>query len=73
MDTNFNNDIIARTNYITFLKTELLPKYRLIRNSLLLTENLKRQVKILKDFYDSTLDYKKHIMTLEMDRNQNYI
>jgi hypothetical protein len=73
VDTNFNNDIIARTNYITFLKTELLPKYRLIRNSLLLTENLKRKVKILKVFYDSTLDYKKHIMTLEMDRNQNYI
>ena len=73
VDSNFNNDIIARTNYITFLKTELLPKYRLIRNSLLLTENLKRQVKILKVFYDSTLDYKKHIMTLEMDRNQNYI
>lgn len=72
-DTIFNNDIISRTNYITFLKTELLPKYRVKRNSILLPESLKGQIKTLKSFYDSTLDYKRQIMTMEMDRNQKYI
>ena len=72
-DTIYNNDIIARTNYITFIKTELLPKYRLKRNSLQLPENLKRQVKLLKAVYDSTLNHKIQVMTAGMDRNQKYV
>ena len=72
-DTIFTNDIIARTNYITFIKTELLPKYRVKRNSLQLPGNLKSQVKILKAVYDSTLKHKLQVMTAEMDRNQKYV
>ena len=72
-DTIFNNDIIARINYITFIKTELLPKYRVKRNSLQLPENFKRQLKLLKTIYDSTLNHKLQIMTSRMDRNQKYV
>lgn len=72
-DTIFNNDIISRTNYIIFLKTQLLPKYRFKRNSLVLPDNLKRQIHILKAFYDSTLDFKRQIFTKELDKNQKYV
>lgn len=73
IDTLYNNDIIARTNYIVFLKTELLPKYRAQRKALILPDDINVHIKALKTIYDSTTNYKLQRMAFEMDRNQKYI
>jgi len=67
-DTIFNKDIVVRTNYIVFLKTELLPKYREQRKALILPDEVKMHIKALKTIYDSTTNYKLQRLTLEMDR-----
>ncbi len=72
-DTIYNKDIIARTNYIVFLKTELLTKYREQRKGLILPDVVKMDLKALKAIYDSTTNYKLQRITSEMDRNQKYV
>ena len=72
-DTIFNSDILVRVNYITFLKTELLPKYRIQRQALIIPNDIRKDVKRLKSIYDSTVAFKVQRMAGEMDRNQNYV
>jgi hypothetical protein len=72
-DTIFNNDINVRTNYIIFLKTNLLPKYRIQRKALILPDDIKNDLKLLKIIYDSTVAFKLQRMALEMDSNQKYV
>jgi hypothetical protein len=72
-DTIFNNDILLRVNYISFLKTELLPKYRVQRKAFILPDDLRKDVKLLKAIYDSTVAVKLPGIASEMDRNQKYV
>ncbi len=72
-DTIFNADIFERINYVTFLKTELLPKYRLKRTALTLPSSLKTNLKQLKRLYDSTVTYKLETFTREMDNDQKFV
>lgn len=72
-DSLFSNDLITRIDYISFLKTNLLPKYRAKRNEIKLPSNLLSQLKTLKAIYDSTLDHKTRIWSLEGDKNQMHI
>jgi hypothetical protein len=72
-DTIYNNDLVIRVNYITFLKTKLLPKYRVRRKALNLSEDIIKDVKLLKTIYDSTVSVKFQRMQLDMDRNQKYV
>lgn len=71
-DSSFNH-ITLRSNYITFIKTKLLPKYRIERKALILPEAIKKDVKLLKAIYDSTLNFKLQKISADMDRNQMYV
>lgn len=57
-DSVYSPDIILRINYISALQTELLPKCKIQRLSLLLPDSLKHAIKQLKSIYDSTLNNK---------------
>lgn len=72
-DTIFNADIFKRIDYITFLKSELLPKFRSKRTALTLPSYVKKDLKQLKRLYDSTIIYKLEIFTREMDKNQKFV
>lgn len=72
-DTIFTADVFDGLNYIAFLKTGLLPRYRLKRTALTLPTDLRRELKELKKLYDSILTYKLYIFTQDMDKNQKYV
>jgi hypothetical protein len=73
MDTMFNNDILARTNYAIFLKTQLLPKHRVVRKSLTLPRKLRDDLKQLKTFYEDGVNFLIITLSKEMDRMQKHV
>jgi hypothetical protein len=73
MDTMFNNDIFARTNYAIFLKTQLLPKYRVVRKSMNLPRKLRDDLKQLKTFYENGVNFLIITLSKEMDRVQKHV
>lgn len=72
-DTAWNEDIVITTNYITNLKTDLLPKYRKLRNEIRLSNELQNSLRELKVAYDAVLDAKLSAYLIEMDKNQKYV
>jgi hypothetical protein len=72
-DTAWNGDIVIKTNYIIRFKTELLPKYRIIRKGLTIPVTLEKLVRQLSMTYDTVLNKKLAVFQTEMDRNQKYI
>jgi hypothetical protein len=72
-DSVWTNDVIIRMNYIINLKTDLLPKYRLLRNKLNIPSLLQEKLKHLKITYDTVLNKKLVVFQNEMDRNQKYV
>ena len=72
-DTIYNNDIIARINFISFIKTELLPKFRIERKNFIFSDAVNHDAKILKNIYDSTLNFKLHHNSSNADRHQKYL
>lgn len=72
-DTAWEKDLVTTSNYITNLKTKLLPKYRKIRKELLLTEELLSLLRQLKTTYDTVLNNKITTFQVEMDKNQQYL
>ena len=72
-DSIYNNDIIARVNYISFLKTELLPKFRIERKTFIFSDAVNRDARILKSIYDSTLNFKLHHNSSNADKHQKYL
>jgi hypothetical protein len=73
IDSVFGNDIIVRSNYIIFLKTELFPRYRIHRKEIVLPNEVKRNIAVLKAIYDSIINVKLQRFSLDMDRNQKYV
>lgn len=72
-DTSWNADIVIATNYITNLKTDLLPKYRKLRKELMLSNELQNSLRQLKAAYDTVLNAKLSTFISEMDKNQKYV
>lgn len=72
-DTAWARDIIIKTNYIVRFKTELLPKYRLIRRAIVIPAELEFSLRQLKEIYDSVLNKKLATLQSEMDRNHKYL
>lgn len=72
-DTAWKKDIIITANYITNLKTNLLPNYRKIRKELILSEDLLTSLRLLKTTYDNVLNNKLTTFQIEMDKNQKYL
>ncbi|ULQ55203.1 hypothetical protein KJS94_11175 [Flavihumibacter rivuli] len=72
-DSVWSTDINIKVNYITGLKTELLPKYRTIRKDLILTAELQNALRSLRVIYDSVLDRKISTCLVDMDKNQKYV
>ena len=72
-DSVWTADIINKTNYIINLKTDLLPKYRLLRKELDIPIILQEALQQLKITYDTVLNNKLSIFQTEMDRNQKYV
>ena len=66
-------DISIKVNYIAAFKTQLLPKYKSIRNSISVPQELLQQVRELKKVYDSVLDGKTDQYEKDMDKNQLYV
>lgn len=73
LDSVITTDIIIKTNYISSLKTQLLPKYRSERRNLKIPESVTKAVKKLRDIYDSTLQFKLNVFESDMDKNQNFV
>jgi len=73
IDSVFTVDIIIKTNYIIKFKTDLLPKYRLIRRELNIPDTLQKSLQQLKVIYDTVLNKKLSIFQTDMDRNQKYV
>jgi len=72
-DSVWTRDIAIKTNYISVLKTELFPKYKLKRQKIQMLDDLRVLVKQFKYVYDSTLNHKLTIWEKEMDENQRYV
>lgn len=72
-DTAWNRDIVISTNYITNLKTDLLPKYRQLRKELMLSNELQNLLQQLKVAYDTVLNAKLTTFISEMDQKQKYV
>lgn len=72
-DTAWNEDIVLTTNYITNLKTDLLPKYRKLRKEIRLSNELQNSIRELKVAYDTVLDAKLSAFLIEMDKDQKYV
>lgn len=72
-DTAWTADILIKTNYIIKFKTDLLPKYRLIRRDFDIPKALKKSLQRLKIIYDTVLNKKVIVFQTEMDRNQKYV
>jgi hypothetical protein len=72
-DTAWTADIAIKINYISILKTNLLPKYRLIRKRLKLSSSLQNSLQRLKIIYDTCLNKKLFSFQTEMDKNQKYV
>ena len=72
-DTAWAADIFIKTNYIIKFKTELLPKYRLVRRDLYIPATLQKSLQQLKILYNTVLDKKLSRFQTEMDRNQQYV
>lgn len=73
VDSVYSIDILNKTNYIINFKTDLLPKYRVIRKSLSLPPTLQQSLQNLKFVYDTVLDQKLSRITTDMDKNQYYV
>jgi len=72
-DSVWTADIINITNYIINFKTDLLPKYRLLRRELNIPTTLQESLQQLKIAYDTVLIKKLSIFQIEMDKNQKYV
>ena len=72
-DTAWAADILIKTNYIIKFKTDLLPKYRLIRRELNIPPTLQKSLQQLKIIYDTVLNKKLNVYQSEMDSNQKYV
>jgi hypothetical protein len=72
-DTAWTADILFQTNYIIKFKTELLPKYRLLRRNLDIPPILQKSLHQLKIIYDTVLNKKLPVFQTEMDRNQKFV
>lgn len=72
-DTAWTADILIKTNYIIKFKTDLLPKYRLIRRELYIPPTLQKSLLQLKIIYDTVSNKKLTVFQNEMDRNQKYV
>lgn len=72
-DSVWTEDVIIRMNYIINLKTDLLPKYRLLRKQLNISTSLQEKLNHLKTTYDTVLNMKLIAFQNEMDRNQKYV
>ena len=73
LDSVYDADIVIRVNYISFLKTQVLPYYRKSRLSISEPPELKEDLKLLKKIYDSSLAFKIDYYCMDMDRNQSYL
>ena len=72
-DTAWAADILIKTNYIIKFKTDLLPKFRLIRRGLNIPPALQKSLQQLKVIYDTVLNKKLSVFQTEMDSNQKYV
>jgi hypothetical protein len=73
IDSVWTKDIIIKMNYISSLKTGLLPKYKVQRLKIHMPQDLKVLVKQIRHLYDSTLNHKLAIWEKEIDMNQKYV
>lgn len=73
VDSAWTSDIIHKTNYIIKLKTDILPKYRLLRKELIIPTSLQQSLRQLKLIYDTVLYNKLFFYQKDMDSNQKYI
>ncbi|WP_231426252.1 hypothetical protein [Pedobacter sp. Leaf250] len=72
-DTFWKDDFLVKANYIINYKTQLLPKYRVLRREMKLSPMLQKSINQLKLVYDSVLNNKIWVLEKEMDRNQKYV
>ncbi len=70
IDSVWKSEVLIKINYISALKTELLPKYRQQRIKIILPTNLKSSVRLLKNIYDSVLMKKLYVFEKDMDKQQ---
>jgi len=73
LDSVWLMDISIKVNYITSLKTQLLPRYRPVRKSISMPEAVLQHVRELKKAYDSVLSVKTDQYEKDMDKNQLYV
>lgn len=72
-DSAWNSDITIRINYISFLKTEVLPPIRKERKKLLLQDTLRNLIIELKNTYDSIYTKRFILYREQMDKNQKFV
>jgi hypothetical protein len=73
LDSVYNSSIPALTKFYVSLKSSILPKYRLVRRKLSLSDSLKQQVLSAKKVYDSVFSAKFMRWIYDMDRNQKFV
>ena len=73
MDSVWTQDVTLRINHVIAYKTDFLPKYKLLRKSIRMPEELSQLIKELKKIYDSVLDVKSAKFEKDMDKNQLFV
>jgi hypothetical protein len=72
-DSVWSEDIPIKIEYITNLKTTILPKYRLIRRQFKTTNELDSKILKIKTLYDSVLVIKSTQFKKESDKNNFFV
>lgn len=72
-DSAWNEDILIKVSYISFLKTEVLPIFRKERKKLVIQDSVQMLIVNLKRTYDSIFLNRFQLYRKQMDRNQQYV
>jgi hypothetical protein len=72
-DSIWNEDLQIKIIYISKLKTSILPKYRIKRKNLILSEEISNNIIKLKSLYDSTYNHKSKKFKIDFEKNSYYL
>jgi hypothetical protein len=72
-DSIWHEDLKIKIEYISKLKTSILPKYRIKRKNLILSNEISNSIIKLKSLYDSTYIHKSKQFKIDFEKNSYYL
>lgn len=72
-DSVWSHDLTVKIDYISSLKTSLLPKYRIVRKQFKTTERIELKISKVKNLYEAVLVMKTNQLKNDSDKNNRYV